>query len=79
MSSEVRFNLQEFLAEMRREQAQAHQDLTTKVDAGFKELAGKDAALDKRIDRIETGQSRTRWLVGTVIAIGGMIIAWFKS
>lgn len=79
MSSEVKFDLQDFLEAMRREQAQAHSDLTRKVDDGFKELAGKDAELDKRVDRIETGQRRTRWLVGTVIAILALAISFFKG
>ena len=77
--SEVRFNLQQYLEDMRREQRDAHNELSTKVEQGFQAHAAKHAELDKRVDRVETGQSRTRWLIGTVIAIGGLVIAWFKS
>lgn len=74
----ARFTVQAALAEMRAEQREDHQTLTTKVDEGFKHVAEvmaahtlEDAkqfgAIDSRLKIVETTRRTVRWLGATAI------------
>jgi hypothetical protein len=74
-----RFSVQAFLAEMRAEQREDHNSLSTKVDEGFKAIAAVSAAheledtnrfnaIDKRLVEVENTRRTMRWLGATAIA-----------
>lgn len=67
--TEVRFNLQGYLEDLRRELQDAHRELSTKVDG----IVLAQSNQDSRLKDVEQSQERLRWLGRT--AIGAAIAA----
>jgi hypothetical protein len=69
------FDLQGFLAEMRKEHREDHQELSDKVDIAVNLLHNHET----RIVIVENMRKSVRWLIGTVIGgggLGGVIAIW---
>ena len=67
METEVKFNLQRYLEDMRREQQEAHRDLSAKVDDAFSQLTKQGT----RLTTVENSHRLVRWFGG--VAIVGLV------
>jgi hypothetical protein len=69
------FDLQEFLAEMRKEQREDHKVLSDKVDIAVNLLHNHET----RIVIVENMRKSVRWLIGAGIGgggLGGVVAIW---